>query len=1193
MCLTQLCRPLGEIKYLKDDDDDCDLDPELFVADLLVDEGKAARDGADQKKTVKVVQERGHAIRQGSVIPDLTPIHYQPPTRPPIPRFPDVLEKRRTEDRQTDDRPTKRRRLDQIEEETNHIVNSIERDGERALSHFELPDAHFLSALNGNLNDAGPEAELKQESPELARTWINTGPATIDELELLPEAPAHFRPGSKTNTTAGIRQDAGLEIRESSAIPQENQQHQRNEDSNQEPDSITDGFARQQSIPHIQAPVTPLNAGNKTQTLGGRAISMLNSMKSNSPLPRQSASASTNKFRKPAKNIYDYPESDIDDTQMSPRSRASRTRITPKLVPTPFSKNTPKSNDASHRRDSQQPSAVQESPTQQNRSQEDVMDVNGDKENQLPHPQDQQGTLSHAKSNDEDRAPDIDQADGTNQRQSFHADKGSTLGSDETWSIHEDGTKTRRKVSRQSRAQRRSNGEVSTPRSSSAVSSAKATPAADSSTQQKPKKRKRTVPTRVSDVHSRSEISELDSPGMQLSETLRQSSPVTRPSKESTQSTSEAVSKSTGASHQEQLAEQIEDVEMDDVERPPESVSDDEEETPLMKTPKRPKTKSKAPASTKKDVRKCFTCWGKQATCDNVAPKCGSCTRNKKTCQIHNMTKDEALAEKAKRQAEKALKSSQKSGKKKGKLDPQPSQNVGSATDGEDESDDQQEVRASEVPQSQTTILKRKSNKTPSKVKNPEPLVSSRDRDEVSESDGKARAPRSSQSTATKSKTKKGLTETPSKASVHVQDDQPDSEDDASSSEIKKLPVSIDHSQARTELEPGKKKKKKKVQIDAPMHDTDNSLNAIRKQDLSGKGSGMSPASRVQTSIEETAPMTPAVLKETQPALANKSVTRERSMESHGTSTGRIVPSGMTDEEYDNLVGARANLTDAQRMQNKLQMRKLGKNRDSTPSLRHESSTQDLIERPKQDTSSIKSSQQAPPSSRSTSNNQLKPPPSTQPARAPASVSSSTPSSAPAKSRQNAPAANTSAKTTLKLQPATNTSAKTKSPNPPFQPSSSTQRKSVIPTSFTSTSTASPSLNTSRSLKDVRAALQSQSRSGSGANTPQPASTTAARIAEMRRVANMAATKKKMFSLSDDDEDEDEDEDSVSDEENTDEEEDQKASAKTTPKTVNGNGRSNVTVRRRTPSDSGSDGESSGDSEMTSGSGDEDDSDEE
>lgn len=1156
---------------MKDDDDDCDLDPELFVADLLVDEGKAARDGADQQKTVKVIQEQGRAIREGSVIPDLTPSHYQPPTRPPIPRFPDVLEKRRTEERQTDDRPTKRRRLDQIEEETNQIVNSIERDGERALSHFELPDAHFLSALNGTLNETGPEVDLKQESPELARTWVTTGPATVDELELLPEAPAHFKPRSRTNLqSTGRRQDPGPEIRESSAIAQEDQQHQRNEDTDQGPDSVVDRFVRQQSGLNEQTPVTPHNAGSTTQVSGSQAVSMLNSMKSNSPLLRQSGSASANKFRKPVKNVYDYPESDIDDTQMSPRSRASRSRITPKLVPTPFSKNTPKSTDAINRRNSQLSSAVQESPTQQKRNHEDAMDVDGDKENQLPHPLDQQ-VPSHAKADDDDVEADADQPDEAisaqnhQSRQSFDTDRSSILGSDETWSLHEDGTKSRKKKFRKTRSQRNLTGSVSTPRSSSAASLAKATPDTGKPTQQKPK-RKRTVPTRVSDVHSRSEISELDSPGMQLSETLRQSSPVTRPSKESSQNVSEAVSKSTRASEPERTAEQIKDVDMDDVERPPDSASDDEEEVSLMKTPKRPKTKSKASESTNTDERRCLSCWTKKSRCDNGDPKCNTCIKNKKTCQILNMTQDEAIAERERRQAEKSLKSSQKStgkGKKRSNPESRVSEDVVSATDGEDDSDDQDSTKATGIAQSQGTTSKRRSDRTPSKPQTSEPPVPVSDEDDVSESESR-QMPKSSQSTATKSKSQKKPVETPSKTFAPVQNTDTDSKMENSPNDFKAAPTSVDHPQTQKKPE---SENKKRVQIKTSPQDTHTSPTIDKKQDIKDKGSELSSTFDTTATVGRAAVVSPTVPKDVPPAQANKSTTRERSMESQITSTSKILPPGMTEEQYDALIGSRSNLTDEQRTEKKLQIRKMGKTRDPTPSLRHESSTQDLVERSKQDTSSIKSSQQPPPSSRSTSKNQSKPPPSTQPVRAPTSVNSSTPSSAPAKSKQNPPAAaNTSAKTKLKLQPAANTSAKTKSPNPPFQPHSSTQHKPPLPSSFTAASTASPSLDKAKSIREVRAALAS-SRSGSGANTPQPVMTTAARIAQIRNSSNVGVSKKQIFSLSDDEEEDE----SGTEEEGTDEEGDQQMVNKTgAVKTVNGSGRGNVTVRRRTPSESGS-----------------------
>lgn len=71
---------LGKVKYLKDGDDN-DLDPEQLVSDVFINEGKAARDGLDQEAVIKIIQEQGHAVRAGSVVPDLTPTHYsRPPT---------------------------------------------------------------------------------------------------------------------------------------------------------------------------------------------------------------------------------------------------------------------------------------------------------------------------------------------------------------------------------------------------------------------------------------------------------------------------------------------------------------------------------------------------------------------------------------------------------------------------------------------------------------------------------------------------------------------------------------------------------------------------------------------------------------------------------------------------------------------------------------------------------------------------------------------------------------------------------------------------------------------------------------------------------------------------------------------------------------------------------------------------------
>ena len=72
---------------LRDNEDDCDLDVEATVQELLVNEGKAAVDGLDQHVTIKVIQQQAYSSRLSSTAPDLTPSHFRSSPRPPIPRF--------------------------------------------------------------------------------------------------------------------------------------------------------------------------------------------------------------------------------------------------------------------------------------------------------------------------------------------------------------------------------------------------------------------------------------------------------------------------------------------------------------------------------------------------------------------------------------------------------------------------------------------------------------------------------------------------------------------------------------------------------------------------------------------------------------------------------------------------------------------------------------------------------------------------------------------------------------------------------------------------------------------------------------------------------------------------------------------------------------------------------------------------
>jgi trimeric autotransporter adhesin len=157
------CRSdLGTIKYLKDGDDH-DLDPEELVSDLLVNEGKAARDGLDQEAVVKIIQEQGYATRQDSVVPDLTPSHYQDRPRPPVPKFPGLastLGKRSHGQVSTSSPPhtEKRSKLVEIPESQDEMVPSIEQspelvhDTQREVEDVDVfddaPESHYTDKQN-------------------------------------------------------------------------------------------------------------------------------------------------------------------------------------------------------------------------------------------------------------------------------------------------------------------------------------------------------------------------------------------------------------------------------------------------------------------------------------------------------------------------------------------------------------------------------------------------------------------------------------------------------------------------------------------------------------------------------------------------------------------------------------------------------------------------------------------------------------------------------------------------------------------------------------------------------------------------------------------------------------------------------------------------------------------------------------
>lgn len=86
---------LGSIKHLRDDANDCDLDPEDTLSDALIDEGKAQVDNSDQNVIISVIQEQTRKTENAPTIENSTPASSSIIARPSaaqisVPRFEDI-----------------------------------------------------------------------------------------------------------------------------------------------------------------------------------------------------------------------------------------------------------------------------------------------------------------------------------------------------------------------------------------------------------------------------------------------------------------------------------------------------------------------------------------------------------------------------------------------------------------------------------------------------------------------------------------------------------------------------------------------------------------------------------------------------------------------------------------------------------------------------------------------------------------------------------------------------------------------------------------------------------------------------------------------------------------------------------------------------------------------------------------------
>jgi hypothetical protein len=293
---------LGKIKYIKDNEDDCDLDPEQLVYDLLIDEGKAANDGSDQHVTIKFIQEQGGALRSGSVIPDLTSIHYLPRPRPPIPKFPTqpVLGKRAgtygSHDSSENRFEVKRQRVteasktevdgeddpvDSIETDVSDLKNDQEEAGRSPdlIQNSQMPcdSAHHSSRpsrppLSSNIFAEHPHAgSVSRQSSQSSKSF---SPAldqdnTEDELARFQ----HFIPSANRYLTNGLSQPKP--------------------------------FALNQNLEASKTLVSPSSDEPNEFSAGSKGLS-------------RASSASSRKFKN---HNFGGVASDIDDSQMSPRSK--------------------------------------------------------------------------------------------------------------------------------------------------------------------------------------------------------------------------------------------------------------------------------------------------------------------------------------------------------------------------------------------------------------------------------------------------------------------------------------------------------------------------------------------------------------------------------------------------------------------------------------------------------------------------------------------------------------------------------------------------------------------------------------------------------------------------------------------------------------------------------------------------------
>jgi hypothetical protein len=232
-----------------------------------------------------VVLKKGQAARHASVAPDLTPEHYQ---RPPPPRFdavPSILGKRRLDyangtalSYDARGGPKRSRVAEIAETQEDEVMASVEKSPELIADTQTSP-----------LDNRRPL--VKTESPGLSRRLHDIAPATLDELEYLPEEPPNFHLHARATALQRNRMAPHV-----NGVPQDAAARAKNT------------YASTQ-LP-ITPPTDPRSAPQtlKTTSVNGHAHPPATSEPKNS--------SHLNKFKSGRADLYDLPDSDIEDSQM-------------------------------------------------------------------------------------------------------------------------------------------------------------------------------------------------------------------------------------------------------------------------------------------------------------------------------------------------------------------------------------------------------------------------------------------------------------------------------------------------------------------------------------------------------------------------------------------------------------------------------------------------------------------------------------------------------------------------------------------------------------------------------------------------------------------------------------------------------------------------------------------------------------